>query len=181
MDGIDGSATSEAIHISLGALLLSFIVPEIPTQIIILSLVTLASCLGFIKFNWHPAKIFLGDVGSISLGLICGWILISLALQGLYAAAIILPLFYLADSGLTILKRLLKGKKIWEAHSEHFFQKAIRKGKSHNVVTKKIIRCNFLLLILSLASLYYPITSVITSGVVVIRLLYSLQKKSVKI
>ncbi len=178
MDGIDGSAVSESAHISLSFFIISLLVPEFPEGMRLLSIVLLAASLGFAKFNWHPAKIFLGDVGSISLGLACGWLLLILAKQGLYAAALIIPMFYLADSSLTILKRLLQGKKIWEAHSEHFFQKAARKGHSHSKIVKKIIVCNILLLTLSIISLTYPISSFLVAATVVLFLLYNLQRGS---
>lgn len=178
MDGIDGSAVSEAAHISASFFIISLVVPDLPEEMKKLSLVMLGASLGFAKFNWHPARIFLGDVGSISLGLICGWLLITLAKKGLYVAAIIIPMFYLADSSLTILKRLLQKKKIWEAHSEHFFQKAARKGHSHSRITKKIIACNLVLLALSIVSITYPVTSFITASVVVLGLLYNLQRDS---
>ncbi|MCH9812070.1 glycosyltransferase family 4 protein [bacterium] len=178
MDGIDGSAVSEASHISFSFFIISFLVPELPESMRILSVVLFGASLGFAKFNWHPAKIFLGDVGSISLGLICGWLLLNLAMEGLYAASLIIPMFYLADSSLTILKRLIQRKKIWEAHSEHFFQKAARKGHSHSRITKKIIACNLVLMGLAVASITYPILSFLTATTIVSFLLYNLQRDS---
>lgn len=178
MDGIDGSAVSEAAHISGSFFIISLLVPDLPEEMSFLSLILLGASLGFAKFNWHPAKIFLGDVGSISLGLTCGWLLISLARKGLYAASLIIPMFYLADSSLTILKRLMQRKKIWEAHSEHFFQKAARKGHSHSRITKKIIACNVLLLVLAITSIGYPLYSFLIAGVIVLSLLYNLQRDS---
>ena len=178
MDGIDGSAVSEAAHISLSFFIISLLVPELPEGLRMLSIVLLGASLGFAKFNWHPAKIFLGDVGSISLGLICGWLLLSLARKGLYAASLIIPMFYLADSSLTILKRLIQGKKIWEAHSEHFFQKAARKGHSHRKITTKIIACNFILLALSVISITQPFSSFLVASAIVLLLLYNLQRDS---
>lgn len=176
MDGIDGLDTSEAIHISLSIFILSFIAPNIPTEIRVISLTTCAACLGFIKFNWHPAKIFLGDVGSISLGFICAWMLFNLFSQGFWAAALIIPMVFLADSGITLLKRIIAGKKIWQAHSEHFYQQAVRNGQSHDKVTKKIIYCNLALFVLSITSLTYPIISFGAAVLLVVGLLYNLQK-----
>lgn len=178
MDGIDGSAVSEAAHIAFSFFIISFLVPELPESMRILSVVLFGASLGFAKFNWHPAKIFLGDVGSISLGLICGWLLLNLVMEGLYAASLIIPMFYLADSSLTILKRLMQRKKIWEAHSEHFFQKAVRKGHSHSRITKKIIACNLILLALAITSITYPVLSFLTAVTIVSFLLYNLQRDS---
>jgi len=176
MDGIDGSAVSEAAHIALSFFIISLLVPGLPEGMRVLSIVLLGASLGFAKFNWHPAKIFLGDVGSISLGLICGWLLLTLAKQGLYAAALIIPMFYLADSSLTILKRLLQRKKIWEAHSEHFFQKAARKGHSHSRIATKIVVCNVVLLSLSIISITYPVSSFLIAAAIVLFLLHNLQR-----
>ena len=176
MDGIDGSATLEAIHISSGIFVLGLITSNIPIEVMVISLIIVSACLAFIKFNWHPAKIFLGDVGSTSLGLICGWMLIVIALQGFYAAALILPMYYLADSGVTILRRLLARKKIWQAHSEHFYQQAARNGLPHNKIVRKIIYCNCALFILSLTSLYCPITSTLLSIAIVSYMLYNFRK-----
>jgi UDP-N-acetylmuramyl pentapeptide phosphotransferase/UDP-N-acetylglucosamine-1-phosphate transferase len=179
MDGIDGSAASEAIHIGISIVVLYLFDTSIPRELIIVAIILIGASLGFVIFNWHPAKIFLGDVGSIALGVICGWLLLNLALYKYFAAAIILPLYYMADSALTITKRLLQGKKIWQAHSEHFFQKAVRKGLSHAKVTRKIIFTNFILCALSVISMDYPITALAAGIVTVGVLLYKFQKKSI--
>jgi UDP-N-acetylmuramyl pentapeptide phosphotransferase/UDP-N-acetylglucosamine-1-phosphate transferase len=177
MDGIDGSAASEAMHISISILVISCLTDKIPHEVQFTALILISACAGFLIFNWFPAKIFLGDVGSIALGLICGWMLISLVLHGYVAAAIIIPLYYIADSSITLLKRFFRGKKIWQAHSEHFFQKAVRKGASHAQVTKKIIAVNLILFVLSIVSLYYPGTSIVIASGVVAMLLYDLQRQ----
>src|SRR3546814_6996156 len=57
-----------------------------------------AAAAGFLWWNWHPAKVFLGDVGSVPLGFLLGWLLLGLAAAGDWAAALILPLYYLADA-----------------------------------------------------------------------------------
>jgi UDP-N-acetylmuramyl pentapeptide phosphotransferase/UDP-N-acetylglucosamine-1-phosphate transferase len=161
MDGIDGLAASQTIYIAIIVLIFSVINPQIDPSISYICLSIVGSCLGFLIYNWHPAKIFMGDVGSVTLGLICGWLLINLAIYGYIAAAIIIPGYYLADGITTILKRLVQKKKIWQAHSEHYYQVALRKGNSHSQVTKKIISCNLILGILSLFSVNYPIASLI--------------------
>ncbi|MFB0922104.1 MAG: glycosyl transferase, partial [Alphaproteobacteria bacterium] len=85
---------------------------------------------------WHPARIFLGDIGSISLGYLLGWLLLSLAVSGHLQAAIILPLYYLVDATLTLLRRLQRGDKVWQAHREHYYQKAVQNGRSHAQVSR---------------------------------------------
>lgn len=174
MDGIDGLAASQTIYISTIVLIFSIIDPQINPSISYICLSIVGSCLGFLIYNWHPAKIFMGDVGSVTLGLICGWLLINLAIYGYITAAIIIPGYYLADGITTILKRLIHKKKIWQAHSEHYYQLAIRKGKLHSQVTKKIIYCNLILGILSLFSINYPIASLVLAILFLFRFLIRL-------
>lgn len=176
MDGIDGSASSEAIHIGISILIINLITGNILPEVQFIMIVLIAACIGFLVFNWHPAKIFLGDVGSISLGIICAWALVNLVLSGYLAAALIIPLYYISDSFITILIRLYQGKKIWHGHSEHFFQKAVRNGASHKQVIKKIIFVNLILCALSVVSLWYPKSSLMVSLIFVAIFLYKLQK-----
>jgi UDP-N-acetylmuramyl pentapeptide phosphotransferase/UDP-N-acetylglucosamine-1-phosphate transferase len=178
LDGIDGLAMSETIHLTLTLLILCAInyyaIPKVDF-VIALCVIILAWSIGFSFFNWHPAKIFLGDVGSVTLGFILGICLLIVASAGtkLFVSCVISALYYIADGGLTILIRLTKGEKIWLPHRQHFFQKSVQKGRSHSKVTKRIIRCNVLLMLFAVNALYYPIISVIgsciTVGVVLVR------------
>ena len=96
-------------------------------------LVAAALCgalLGFAPFNKPVARLFLGDVGSLPIGLLVGWLLLQLAGTGALAAAILLPLYYLADATITLLRRLARGEKVWEAHRSHFYQQATDNGFS---------------------------------------------------
>lgn len=181
MDGIDGSATSEAIHIAVTSLIIAALTRVVPEETILICIVLCGACFGFLIFNWHPAKIIMGDVGSISLGIICSWILINLALKGYTTAAFIIPLYFVADSSITILRRLFKGEKIWLPHSEHFFQQAVRRGKTHSQVVKKIIISNMLLSIFSIVSIYYPVIAVLLSLITVAILMANLKNKKLKI
>jgi UDP-N-acetylmuramyl pentapeptide phosphotransferase/UDP-N-acetylglucosamine-1-phosphate transferase len=104
-----------------------------------------ATMIGFLVWNWHPARIFLGDVGSIPLGFLLGWLLLDLAASGLWQAALILPLYYLADASLTLLRRLLRGAVIWHAHREHCYQQAVQRGRSHAAVSRAVAFTNLLL------------------------------------
>lgn len=167
MDGIDGLTASQTIYIATTILLFSIIDPQIDISISYLCLSVVGACFGFLVYNWQPAKIFMGDVGSVTLGLICGWLLLNLAIHGYIAAAIIIPGYYLADGITTILKRLIQKKKIWQAHSEHCYQLAVRKGRSHSQVTKKIIYCNIILGLLSLFSINYPIVALVLATIFV--------------
>ena len=83
---------------------------------------------GFAYFNRPVATLFLGDVGSLPIGLLLGWLLVQLAGRGALAAAILLPLYYLADATITLVRRLIAGEKVWQAHRSHFYQRATDRG-----------------------------------------------------
>lgn len=180
MDGIDGISASQSIHMSITILILCFLnsdtIPNIgfivPTMFIILGW-----SVSFLIFNWQPAKIFLGDVGSISLGFLLGSCLLMIASSSLhlFLSCIITTLYYIADGGLTILIRLMNGEKIWQPHLNHFFQRAVRNGLSHSKVVKRIILCNICLMFCAIACVYYPITSTITALLVVVYTLNRLE------
>lgn len=172
LDGIDGITVSESIHLSCTILLLCVlrydIIPNVD-MIIITATIILGWSLGFLYFNWQPARIFLGDVGSISLGFLLGICLLTIASASakLFAACVIAALYYVADGGMTILIRLVKGEKIWEPHLQHFFQKAVQGGKSHRLVVQSIVKCNILLMLLAVNAIYYPVISIICAVIIV--------------
>ena len=99
--------------------------------------------------NTQPAKLFLGDVGSVPLGYLLAWLLLTAAMNGAWAAALILPLYYLADATITLAKRGARGAKIWRAHHEHFYQRAVQGGASHGRVAAQVLACNVILVILA--------------------------------
>jgi len=123
MDGIDGITGVETLCLSVGLMLMSPATEQ--------SAVLAGAALGFLIWNWHPAKIFLGDSGSVPLGYLLAWLLLRLAAQGMWAAALILPAYYLADATITIAKRAWRREKIWQAHRQHFYQRAVQGGASH--------------------------------------------------
>jgi UDP-N-acetylmuramyl pentapeptide phosphotransferase/UDP-N-acetylglucosamine-1-phosphate transferase len=174
MDGIDGLTGSQTIHISASLLIFSIFTKQIDSFTLYLCINIIGACIGFLIYNWHPAKIFMGDVGSVTLGLICGWLLLNLAIKGYLIAAIIIPGYYLVDSITTIIKRLVQKKKIWQAHSEHFYQIAVRKVKSHSIVTTNIIFCNIILCALSLVSIYHPTIALLSAGLFISSFIYRL-------
>jgi UDP-N-acetylmuramyl pentapeptide phosphotransferase/UDP-N-acetylglucosamine-1-phosphate transferase len=105
-----------------------------------------APAAGFLVWNWHPARLFLGDVGSVPLGFALGWLLLHAAIAGYWAAALILPLYYLADATITLGRRALRGAKIWQAHREHFYQRAVARGRGHDAVVGAIAVGNVVLI-----------------------------------
>lgn len=147
MDGIDGITGVEAGSIGLGIFVLALYVP-LPQFIGLgyIGLGILAIMIGFLIWNWHPAKLFLGDVGSVPLGFILGWLLLKVASEGAWAIALILPSYYLFDATFTLIKRALRREKIWQAHREHFYQKATQRGFSHARVSVMILISNLVLI-----------------------------------
>jgi UDP-N-acetylmuramyl pentapeptide phosphotransferase/UDP-N-acetylglucosamine-1-phosphate transferase len=156
MDGIDGLAGVETTSIGLGLCLIGLTVPPLFTFGMI-GLVLVGGAIGFLVWNWQPARIFLGDVGSVPLGYLLGWLLLGLAASGAWAAALILPAYYLGDATLTLALRLRRGERMWQAHREHFYQQAVRGGLSHARVTTIIGLVNVLLIALALSTFLGPI------------------------
>ncbi len=151
MDGIDGITGVETIFIVVGIAVLTQFGP-VDSRFYGIAIVIAAASAGFLIWNWPPSKIFLGDVGSIPLGFIIGWLLLELAAMGFWAAALILPGYYLADATITLFRRAVRGEKIWLAHREHFYQKATQNGLSHAAVVMRIICANAILLGLAIFS-----------------------------
>ncbi len=125
MDGIDGLSAVETASIGIGLCLVVILVDG-DSGLAAEALVVAAAMLGFLWWNRPPARIFLGDVGSVPLGFLVGWLLLSLAAAGQWAAAALLPAYYLADATMTLLLRLGRGAPVWRAHAEHFYQHAAR-------------------------------------------------------
>ena len=124
MDGIDGIAASQAVIVLLGVLVF------LPEPHAWLALALVASCLGFLPFNFPRARIFLGDVGSGTLGFALGGML-ALCVTGGGAPAVawlLLPLApFLVDSGLTLLRRVARGERWWTPHVQHAYQVCARR------------------------------------------------------
>jgi UDP-N-acetylmuramyl pentapeptide phosphotransferase/UDP-N-acetylglucosamine-1-phosphate transferase len=147
MDGIDGIAGTEAAAIAAGIALLSL------THLDVVGLgtglfgaATAGAALGFLRWNWRPAKLFMGDVGSVPLGYLLGWLLLTVAGAGYWAPALILPLYYLADASWTLLRRLARGEKVWQPHRQHFYQRAVQAGQSHAAVVLRVLTADIVLI-----------------------------------
>ncbi|HEX5453304.1 MAG TPA: glycosyltransferase family 4 protein [Stellaceae bacterium] len=146
MDGIDGLAGSEAAAIGGGLTLTAgFGVAADPGLAVAAAAVATAS-LGFLRWNRAPARVFLGDVGSVPLGYLLGFLLLDAAARGHPWLALILPLYFLADATITLLRRLLRGERVWQAHREHFYQQAVRRGLGHAEVVRRVIAADLALI-----------------------------------
>jgi UDP-N-acetylmuramyl pentapeptide phosphotransferase/UDP-N-acetylglucosamine-1-phosphate transferase len=152
MDGIDGISGVEAVAIGLGLFLVAVTSAEGLRTESLLALAIAGIALGFLLWNWHPARLFLGDVGSVPLGFALGWLLLQAAIAGYWAAALILPLYYLADATITLARRAARGAKIWQAHREHFYQQAAAQGRDHAAISRDIAVANVALIGLAIVA-----------------------------
>ncbi|MGC1777958.1 MAG: glycosyl transferase [Xanthobacteraceae bacterium] len=155
MDGLDWMTVAEVVPVS-GALAAIGLFGFLPPLAAVVSLALCGAMLGFAYFNRPIAKLFLGDVGSLPIGLILAWLLILLAGNGAAAAAILLPLYYVADSSITLARRALTGENFWRPHRTHFYQRATDRGLSVLEVVARIFVVNLALAALALATVLAP-------------------------
>ena len=172
MDGIDGLAGSEAAAIGLGLMLFAGVGIGRDPELLLLGATVAAAAIGFLVWNWAPARIFLGDVGSVPLGYLLGFLLLEQAARGHWKIALILPLYFLADATITLLRRLLRGERVWQAHREHFYQRAVQRGLGHAAVVQRVIAADIVLIACGWAAENgWPILGLAVAGVTVAVLL----------
>ncbi|WP_315831396.1 glycosyltransferase family 4 protein [Bradyrhizobium prioriisuperbiae] len=151
MDGLDWMTVAEMLPMTVA--LSAFALAGWTTDVVPLALALAGALLGFAPFNRPVARLFLGDVGSLPIGLLIAWCLVQLAGQGHLVAALLLPLYYLADATITLALRLSRGEKVWEAHRTHFYQRATDNGFKVIQVVRDVFVLNILLGALAAASL----------------------------
>jgi UDP-N-acetylmuramyl pentapeptide phosphotransferase/UDP-N-acetylglucosamine-1-phosphate transferase len=156
MDGIDGLAGSEAAAIGIGLFLLAGFGARQDPAVAALAVVIALAALGFLVWNWAPARIFLGDAGSVPLGYLLGFLLIDMAAHGRWKPALILPLYFLADATITLLRRLARGERVWEAHRGHYYQRATVNGLRVPGIVARVFVVNLALAALAAATLFWP-------------------------
>ncbi|HWX61337.1 MAG TPA: glycosyl transferase, partial [Bradyrhizobium sp.] len=93
------------------------------------------------------------DVGSLPIGLLLGWCLLALAFQHHLIAALLLPLYYLADATLTLLSRMARREPFWAAHRTHYYQRATDNGLAVTQVVGRVFVLNCVLAALAIASI----------------------------
>lgn len=175
MDGIDGITGVETVALGCGLAAVAATVG--PMDEAGFGLVLAAGAAGFLVWNWHPARVFLGDVGSVPFGYLAGGLLLALAGAGHWAAAVILPLYYLADATLTLLRRLARGEAVWRAHREHFYQRAVQGGLSHAAVAARVALADMALIGCALWSLSAPWPALLAAAAAVAALLVELGRR----
>ena len=155
MDGLDWMTVAEVVPVTAGAAVLGFIGAPPPVALLV-AVALLGATIAFAPFNRPVAKLFLGDVGSLPIGLMLGWIMLLLAGQGHLAAALLLPLYYLADATVTLARRLRRREPVWEAHRTHFYQRATDRGFSVQEIVARVFVLNVALAVLALVSAIEP-------------------------
>jgi len=154
MDGIDWMTVAEVVPIT-AALALFGLMGALPPNATLVSFVLCGAMIGFAPFNRPVAQLFLGDVGSLPIGLLLGWLLVLLA-GGHVVAALLLPLYYVADTTITLLRRFKNGERVTQAHRSHFYQRALDGGMSVYAIIGHVFLINIALCALALSTLLTP-------------------------
>lgn len=133
MDGADGLAGGMALF-GFGAYAVAALTGPLPVPQLGWACAAVAgAAAGFLFFNFHPARIFLGDAGSISTGFLAGafgyWGWRQGAWPLWFPAMVFAP--FIADASVTLLRRLIRGERFWQAHREHYYQRMVRSGVGH--------------------------------------------------
>jgi len=155
MDGLDWMTVAEVVPVSAGVVLLGAI-GTAPLAAVLVALALLGAIIGFAPFNRPVARLFLGDVGSLPIGLLLGWVMLLLAARGHIASALLLPLYYLADATLTLGLRIARREPIWQAHRTHFYQRATEGRFSVQEIVVRVFVLNVALATLALVSAIEP-------------------------
>jgi UDP-N-acetylmuramyl pentapeptide phosphotransferase/UDP-N-acetylglucosamine-1-phosphate transferase len=155
---------------------------ELPALPALIAAALCGAMLGFAPFNRPVAKVFLGDVGSLPIGLLLGWCLLQLAWHHQVAAALLLPLYYLADATLTLLRRMARREPFWAAHRTHFYQRATDNGFTVPRVIGEVFLLNLVLAALAMiatatATVAASAVSLLTGALAVAIVLYRFSRK----
>jgi UDP-N-acetylmuramyl pentapeptide phosphotransferase/UDP-N-acetylglucosamine-1-phosphate transferase len=152
MDGLDWMTVAETVPIT--ATLVAFgLLGTLSWPGTIVAAALGGACLGFAPYNKPVARVFLGDVGSLPIGLLLAWCLIELAAQS-WAAALLLPMYYLMDATVTLLRRLLNREAVWQAHRSHFYQRATTNGFTVTQVVGRVFVLNLALVVLAIGAIW---------------------------
>ena len=143
MDGTDGIAASEAIFVCVAGAILNYRALS-DTNFSAVAIVLAASTFGFLLYNWSPAKLFMGDVGSGYLGIVIGGLSLMAAKQqaSLLWVWIILLAVFVSDATITLIRRLLRKQKPHVAHRSHAYQHLAIRFNSHSKVALVVLAVN---------------------------------------
>ena len=137
LDGIDGFAGLQGVVVGLAVALLGQ-----GDLFTVIGFTVVGACAGFLFHNWHPARVFMGDVGSGTLGFLLAGLPFQLEPHFRSKAVFVVAMclwFFLSDGVFTIIRRLLRGEKVWDAHRSHLYQRLVRTGLRHDQVVLTVI------------------------------------------
>jgi len=177
MDGIDWITVAEVVPVT-AALGLFGLIGALPPDAALIAFALCGATLGFAPFNRPAARLFMGDVGSLPIGLLLGWLLVRLA-EHHFAAALLLPLYYLADATITLLRRWRNGEPLATAHRSHFYQRALDGGMPVMAIIRRVIMLNVALAGLAFAAWWMPalgVPAVVCGGALVGYVLFSFDR-----
>lgn len=172
MDGIDGIASLQAVLAAFGtAAVLRVAGSETSSPTLLVATVVGASVLGFLPWNFPRARMFMGDVGSATLG----YLLSALVVRGVleHGLVLLLPLAlphagFVLDTGITFVRRLRRGERVAEAHREHFYQRFVRSGLAHPPVSLLYAACTLVSCLCGVALVGADqLTSIVVTSLVV--------------
>jgi Fuc2NAc and GlcNAc transferase len=141
MDGIDGLAAGEVVTVTLTAALL---LAEAHPPLAAAAALTGGAALGFLPWNWRPARIFMGDTGSGFLGFVLAVLAVASERAGALPALVWIMLYavFATDATVTLLRRAWRGERWYSAHRSHAYQRAVQAGWSHARVTAMVLLVN---------------------------------------
>ena len=155
MDGLDWIMVAEMVPVTAALAIFGWFGFLDPSAALLAASLCGALC-GFALFNKPVAKLFLGDVGSLPVGLMVAWLLYLLAMNGYVAAAILLPLYFCADATITLMRRALRRERLLDAHRSHFYQRATDHGFTAMAVATHVFAVNLGLILLASMTLIMP-------------------------
>lgn len=162
MDGIDWMTVAEVVPVTAGLALLGTL-GALPNDATLVAFAICGAMIGFAPFNRPVARLFLGDVGSLPIGLLLAWLLALLAGNGYLAAAVLLPLYYLSDATITVGRRFMAGEPVTQAHRNHFYQRATDSGIGVYAIVGCVLAVNIALVALAIFTVLAP-SMVIQAG-----------------
>jgi UDP-N-acetylmuramyl pentapeptide phosphotransferase/UDP-N-acetylglucosamine-1-phosphate transferase len=177
MDGADGMTGVETVVIGIGVSVIGAFTGFGPEGYLLLGVTLAAVAAGFLPWNWHPARVFLGDVGSVPLGFVVGWLLLELASHGYWAPTLVLVLYYLADTTLTLARRVINREPFWRAHKTHFFQRALARDGNHAAVVRLILVGNLALAGAAVAGIWQPLPALGAGAIITAALMIALSRR----
>ncbi len=152
MDGLDWMTVAEVVPLTVGLSLFG-LMGALPLSGTIVAIALCGAIIGFAPFNRPVARLFLGDVGSLPIGLLLGWLLVMFASSGHFVAALLLPLYYVADATITLVRRLMNGEQVLQAHRSHFYQRARDNGLTALQIVARVFGANVILVGLAATTL----------------------------